>query len=95
MAVRTKRRGSIIIRVVLLIFSVWMIYYLGSLIKNYSSYQNELYERTSVRNELALEVEEKSTLLKNGNDKDFIERAAREKLGYVYPNEHEFIDVVK
>lgn len=95
MAVQTKRRGSIIIRVVLLLFSVWMIFYLGSLIKSYSSYQNELASRTAVRDELALEVEEKSTLLETGGDKDFIEKAAREKLGYVYPNEHEYIDVLK
>ena len=95
MAVQTKRRGSIIIRVVLLLFSVWMIFYLGSLIKSYSSYQNELASRTAVRDELALEVEEKSTLLETGDDKDFIEKAAREKLGYVYPNEHEYIDVLK
>ena len=94
-AVRSKRRSSIIVRVVLLLFSVWMIYYLGTLIKSYSTYQNELSEKTAIKNELALEIQEKTTLLENGNDKVFIEKAAREKLGYVYPNEHEFIDVVK
>lgn len=72
-----------------------MIFYLGSLIKSYGSYQKELMSKKAVRDELLLEVQEKSTLLENGEDKDFIEKAAREKLGYVYPNEHEYIDVLK
>ena len=45
------------------------------------------------RDELVLEVKEKANLLENGNDADFIERAAREKLGYVYPDEHKYIDI--
>ena len=93
MARESKRQNSIILRVVLLLFAVWMIYYLGSLIKDYSSMQKQ-YEVAAVkRDELALEGEQMSNMLENGNDEDFIERAAREKLGYVYADEHIYIDI--
>lgn len=93
MAVQTNKRGSIIIRVVLLVFAVWMIYYLGSLIKSYNSLQSELAATIARRDELTLEVAEKAKLLETGSDADFIEKAAREKLGFVYSNEHVYIDI--
>ena len=34
-----------------------------------------------------------ANMLENSTDEDFIERAAREKLGYVYADEHKFIDI--
>ena len=84
MAAKAKKRGSIILRVVLVLFSVWMIVYLGSLIKSFSSLQNELDLALKRRDELALE---------SGDDAAFIERAAREKLGFVYANENVYIDI--
>ncbi len=93
MATEVKRRGSIILRVVLVVFAIWMIYYLGSLIKQFSSLQSEYEKVTAEKNEKALILEEKSKLLETGDDADFIERAAREKLGYVYPDEHFYIDI--
>lgn len=88
-----KRQNSIILRIVLLAFAVWMIFYLGSLIREYSSLQKQYEASTAKRDELALEVEQKANMLQNGNDEDFIERAAREKLGYVYADEHMYIDI--
>ena len=93
MASGTKRQSSIILRVVLLLFAGWMIYYLGSLIKDYTTLQKEYDATLARRDELALEVQQKANMLENGNDADFIERAAREKLGYVYPDEHKYIDI--
>ena len=93
MAAKAKKRGSIILRVVLVLFSVWMIVYLGSLIKSFSSLQNELDLALKRRDELALEIAEKSKLLESGDDAEFIERAARDKLGFVYANENVYIDI--
>lgn len=93
MASSSKRQSSIILRIVLLLFAVFMIYYLGSLIKEFSSAESNLNASKAKQNELELKVEELSNLLENGNDQDFIERAAREKLGYVYPDEHKYIDI--
>ncbi len=93
MAKETKRRGSFILRGVLLLFALVMIFYLGSLIKQYSSLQEEYQKISAIRDEKALMLEEKTKLLETGNDADFIERAAREKLGFVYPDEHFYIDI--
>ena len=93
MASSSKRQSSIKLRIVLLLFAVFMIYYLGSLIKEFSSAESNLNASKAKQNELELKVEELSNLLENGNDQDFIERAAREKLGYVYPDEHKYIDI--
>ncbi len=93
MAAPKPRQSSIILRVVLLAFAVWMIYYLGSLIKDYSSVQKQYDAAAKKRDELILEVEQMANILENGNDEDFIERAAREKLGYVYADEHKYIDI--
>ncbi len=93
MATPKSRQSSIILRVVLLAFAVWMIYYLGSLIKDYSSVQKQYDAAAQKRDELVLEVEQMANMLENGNDEDFIERAAREKLGYVFADEHKYIDI--
>ena len=93
MATEAKKRGSIILRIVLVVFAIWMIYYLGSLIRQYSSLQNEYEKITAEKNEKTLILKEKSKLLETGDDADFIERAAREKLGNVYPDEHFYIDI--
>lgn len=93
MAVQTKRRGSIIVRVGLFVFAVWMIFYLGSLIKEYNSQQSILNSASAKRDQLKMEVAEMSRMLENSDDIEFIEKAARERLGYVYSNEHIYIDI--
>lgn len=93
MAVQTKRRGSIIVRTGLCIFAVWMIFYLGSLIKEYNSQQSVLNSASAKRDQLLLEVAEMSRMLENSDDVEFIEKAARERLGYVYSDEHIYIDI--
>ena len=42
--------------------------------------------------ETTIKVEELTRLLEEGDEKELIEKAARERLGYVYPNEQVFID---
>ncbi|MBQ0110723.1 MAG: septum formation initiator family protein [Oscillospiraceae bacterium] len=37
-------------------------------------------------------IEELQKMLDNGDEQEFIEKAARERLGYVYPDEQVFID---
>lgn len=90
---KNGKRESLILRVVLLVFSVYVIYLLCA---NYT----ELVSVTGQRKQLEIEKAEKekivrecNNLLENGTEKDFIERAARDKLGYVYPDEQVFIDI--
>lgn len=93
MAVETRRRGSFIVRIGLLIFAVWMIFYLGALIREYNSLQSVLKADSARLEQLKLEVAEKARMLESSDDKGFIEKAARERLGYVYADEHIYIDI--
>ena len=93
MAARKKREKSILLRVLLLVLSVYMIYQLGSLqieliskTKTYKSYQAEA-ERIN------LNVDNLSRLLEEGSEAEIIEKAARDRLGYVFPDEQVFIDI--
>ena len=52
-------------------------------------YENVL----SQQNKLQLEVDDTKSLLAEGADRVYIERVAREKLGYAYPGERIFIDI--
>ena len=45
--------------------------------------------------EIELEIERLSNLIENGDDADFIEDAARERLGYVFPNEEVYKSVTE
>lgn len=93
MASGSMRNNSILLRIVLIGFAVFMIFYLGSLIKEYSSLQKQYDAVSQKRDELKLEVQQKANMLENGTDEEFIKRAARERLGYVFGDEHVYIDI--
>ena len=44
-------------------------------------------------NKIVTENKDTQTLLKNANENDIIERIARERLGYVFPDEKVYVDV--
>ena len=46
-----------------------------------------------IKAEKTAQIEYLSNLLESGNEKKIIEKAARERLGYVYADEQIFIDV--
>ena len=55
---------------------------------------NERSEEQKQQNEeIELEIERISNLIENGDDADFIEDAARERLGFVFPNEEVYKSV--
>ncbi len=93
MASGSTRNNSILLRIVLIGFAIFMIFYLGSLIKEYSSLQKQYDAVSQKRDELKLEVQQKANMLENGTDEEFIKRAARERLGYVFGDEHVYIDI--
>jgi cell division protein FtsB len=47
---------------------------------------------TEIKN-TEIRLEEKLNLLSTSTEKELIEKAARERLGYVYPNEQIFVDI--
>ncbi len=90
---RPKKKHSIIRRVLLLVVSVYLLYSLGDLqfqlIKQRKEY-NELNEQKKVMEQKISELER---LLENGTEAQIVERAARERLGYVYADEQVYVDI--
>jgi cell division protein DivIC len=93
MAYTGKKRKSIIFRILFLAFTVYIIISLTSLQVQLIGLKRELNSKTAYYNELNLEIEETLHLLDSGNETEFIEKAARERLGYYYPDEEVYIDI--
>ena len=87
------KRESVILRIVLLVFSVYVIYLLSANYTELVSLSGQRQQLEAEKADLEKKVKEYNNLLANGTEKDFIERAARDKLGYVYPDEQVFVDI--
>ncbi|MBQ8550194.1 MAG: septum formation initiator family protein [Clostridia bacterium] len=88
-----KRNNSIIRRVLLLVVSVYLLYSLGDLQHQLVNQRRELKSYEEQKNIMSQEIEELENLLKYGTDAEIIEKAARDRLGYVYSDEQIFIDI--
>ena len=93
MAYTGKKRRSIIFRILFLAFTIYIIISFTSLQVQLIGLKRELNSKTARYNELNLEIEEALHLLDSGNETEFIEKAARERLGYYYPDEEVYIDI--
>ena len=93
MSKKHKKRRSIILRLALLVFSVYVLFSIGSLQMQLIDSKNELTRLNNERAEKTQKVNELIALLENGTETDFIEKAARERLGYVYSDEKVYIDL--
>lgn len=93
MASTGKKRKSIIFRILFLAFTVYIIISFTSLQVQLIGKKRELNSKTARYNELNLEIEEALHLLDSGNETELIEKAARERLGYYYPDEEVYIDI--
>ena len=87
----TKSKGSIILRVAVFAVAVYMIVSLSMLWGELISKQNELNKLKDLRAKKEMAINDITALL-NGPEKDIIEKAARERLGYVYANEQVYRD---
>ncbi|MBQ2391749.1 MAG: septum formation initiator family protein [Clostridia bacterium] len=86
-------KKTIIFPIALLLFSAYMIYAMIMLQTELAENKKILAEKQAQISELQVSNEELSELLNNGSQKELIERAAREKLGFVYANEEIYEDI--
>lgn len=93
MARENKARKSILLRLAVLAFAVYMIISLTSLWSQLATKQNELGALKTDAKERELRISELSRLLENGDETEIIEKAARERLGYVYADEQVYVDI--
>lgn len=88
-----KRKKSILWRLVIIGISVYMI---ATLVGLWSTLNDSRAELHGLQSELAAQqadIDELKKLLDNGSHNELVERAARERLGYVYADEQIFIDI--
>ncbi len=88
-----KKRGSYLLRIAAVALSVYMIISLCTLWRNLADQQNSLAQLEKTKAEKLAQIEYLNNLLESGNENEIIEKAARERLGYVYADEQVFIDI--
>ncbi len=90
---KRKQSKSFILRLIVLAFCIYSIITLTSLWNSLSEKQRELQMYQAELNQRINDVEELKAILSAESDAQLIEKAARERLGYVYSNEQIFIDI--
>lgn len=93
MAVKKKRRKSILLRLLVFGVSAYMLVTLTGLWHTLSSKEKQLSELQSQYEKEQRDVENLKSVLADGDMSQLIEKAARERLGYVYSNEEVYIDI--
>ena len=86
-----KNGGSFIWRIAVFAVSIYMIITLCGLWGQLVSKKSELNLLEERRNQMNAQIEELTALL-NGSEEEIVEKAARERLGYVYVDEQVYVD---
>ena len=89
----SRPHKSILLRILIVAFCVYMFITIGALVKELSESREALAEVETEIKETSSRIEEDKNLLENSTEEELIEKAARERLGYVYPNEQVFVDI--
>lgn len=87
-----KKKKSILLKLLLLGFLIYITVSLGSLQVEFINSRNELKNAQAEKQKISENIENLTALL-NGEEKQLIERAARDKLGYVYEDEQVYADI--
>lgn len=90
---KPKRKKSVIVRLIVLGVSVYMVVTLVGLGNVLARDKETLAELIGKRDALKLENEELKALLESDSHAAIIEKAARERLGFVYSDEEIYIDI--
>ncbi len=90
---KPKRRKSVIVRLIVLGVSVYMVSNLIGLGNQLARDRETLTQLINERDAIELENEELEALLNSDSYADIIEKAARERLGFVYSDEEIYIDI--
>ncbi len=93
MCAKKKQKKHILFRLILLGASAYMLISLTGLLGELSESKKTLAELEAERDAQMLEIAELKELLEDGSHAAIIEKAARERLGYVYSNEEIYIDI--
>jgi cell division protein FtsB len=87
---KPARHRSVLLRLALLCFCIYSIVQLTQLQVELARIKSEYSRQQQTNEKEERVVEALRSLLQNGDESDFIERAARDKLDYVYADEEVF-----
>ncbi len=90
---KPKQKRSIILKILILAFCVYMITSLSNLWATLNKSQKELDDLKLLYQNEKKSIEELEEMLKDESNKQIIEKAARERLGYIYSDEQIFVDI--
>ena len=87
---KTTGRRSVLLRLALLCFCIYSVIQLTKSQVELARIKSEYNQQQQTNEKEQRVVEALRSLLENGGESDFIERAARDKLDYVYADEEVF-----
>lgn len=90
---KKHKNKSILLRIMILGVCVYMIATLSGLWNTLSKSRKELDELNAQYAAEQNDIEELRAMLEDDSQSKIIEKAARERLGYIYPDEQVFIDI--
>lgn len=90
---KPKRKKSVIVRLIVLGIAVYMVATLIGLGNELAESRAQLAEYEKQRDLEKIQIEELKALLDSDSHSAIIEKAARERLGYVYSDEEIYIDI--
>ncbi len=91
---QTNSAGKrVIFKVSIVLLAFYLVYSMISLQSQLIASRKVLNEKQEEISAIKVSNEELESLLKNGSHDELVERAAREKLGFVYANEEIYEDI--
>lgn len=93
MKTKVKVQKSLIARIALIAFGAYLAYSLISFQVDIAKKRTTLDEVKQQYDEQIIENEELQRTLDTYGTDEFVERMAREKLGYAYADEHFYVDI--
>ncbi|MEE1006166.1 MAG: septum formation initiator family protein [Acutalibacteraceae bacterium] len=90
---KNRKNKSVLLRVLILGVCIYMIATLSGLWSTLNQSRKELETLKAEYAEEQNDIEELRAMLEDGSQSQIIEKAARERLGYIYPDEQVFIDI--
>lgn len=90
---KNRKNKSILLRLAVLGVFAYMIFTLAGLWSTLNESRTQLSEYKEQYAESQNDIDELKAMLEEGSEYKIIEKAARERLGYVYPDEQVFIDI--
>lgn len=88
-----RRKKSIVLRLAIIVFAVYLLVQMGALQKELIDKRTQLNDLKAQHQAIVLQNQELAELLSSGSEQELIERAARDRLGYVFSDEEVFTDI--